>query len=31
VDEDAIGIPLPDITLDQFMELEDQPDRYDRV
>jgi hypothetical protein len=26
-----IGLPLPDITFDQFRELEDQPDRYDRV
>jgi len=26
-----VGIPLPDITFDQFMELEDQPERYERV
>jgi hypothetical protein len=26
-----IGIPLPDITFDQFMDLEDKPDRFERV
>jgi hypothetical protein len=26
-----IGIPLPDITFDQFMDLEDQPERFERV
>jgi len=26
-----IGIPLPDLTMDQFMDLEDEPDRFERV
>ncbi len=26
-----IGIPLPDMTMDQFMELEEEPDRFERV
>jgi len=25
------GLPLPDMTFDQFMELEDEPDRFERV
>jgi hypothetical protein len=26
-----IGLPLPDMTMDQFMELEDEPERWARV
>lgn len=26
-----IGIPLPDLTMDQFMDIEDEPDRFERV
>jgi phage terminase large subunit len=26
-----IGLPLPDMTMDQFLEMEDQSDRYERV
>jgi hypothetical protein len=26
-----IGIPLPDMAMDQFMDLEDEPDRFERV
>jgi hypothetical protein len=25
------GIPLPQLTIDQFMELEDEPERFERV
>jgi hypothetical protein len=25
------GLPLPDMTMDRFMELEDEPERYGRV
>ena len=30
-DTGAIGLALPDMTIDQFMELEDEPERYGRV
>jgi hypothetical protein len=26
-----IGLPLPDMTFDQLMELEDEPERFGRV
>jgi hypothetical protein len=29
-DKVPIGIPLPDMTIDHFMDLEDEPDRFER-